>query len=333
MKNKTIRVAILLALGLIGGNQVQAQNQGHVIGTVRAITISADTDSSQIPGTGGEPIRFYTRNRAVAYFHDTGIGFQTSANFEQPVSFQRLVNMRSSLELSGNLGMSGRLYVNNRIGVGIGSPAEKIHVLNGNIRVDDGKFIAKEALVLQPDARRAGHPYDKIVFNNNRSEEMIHFFRGNMYLHHTSNNEKGGLIASDDALQLKGGNSTEANDRVEFLNSANEVKTTIQDGVVRTNEIRLNVSTFPDYVFANDYKLMPLEEVDAFIQKNKHLPNVPTETEVVKEGMNVGQINTLLVEKVEELTLYTIQQEKKIKKQEEQIQELLKRMNALENKN
>jgi hypothetical protein len=60
---------------------------------------------------------------------------------------------------------------------------------------------------------------------------------------------------------------------------------------------------------------------------------MPSEAEVVKEGMNVGQINTLLVEKVEELTLYTIEQEKKLKNQEGQIQELLKRMAALENKN
>ena len=321
MKVNVIKVAMLMALGLVSLNQVQAQ---HVAGTQRAYHISADTDA-----TGGEPIRFYTRNRAVAYFHDTGIGFQTSANFEQAVTFRNTTNFRGLTSFGGVTNFNANVNAT-RIGIGV-TPVEPVHV-NGNIRMDNGKLISKEALVLQPDVRRAGYPNDKIVFNNNRSEEMAHFFRGNMYLHQTSH-EQGGLISSDNVLQLKGGNSTQANDRVEFLNSANEVKTTIQDGVVRTNQIRLNVTTFPDYVFANNYKLMPLEEVDAYIKKYKHLPNVPTETEVVKEGMNVGQINTLLVEKVEELTLYTIEQEKKLKNQEGQIQELLKRMAALENKN
>jgi hypothetical protein len=75
---------------------------------------------------------------------------------------------------------------------------------------------------------------------------------------------------------------------------------------------------------------MPLLKVAQFIKKYKHLPNMPTEKEVVAQGMNVGQINTLLVEKVEELTLYTIDQETKISKQEKAIENLTARLEALE---
>lgn len=78
------------------------------------------------------------------------------------------------------------------------------------------------------------------------------------------------------------------------------------------NNVVLNVGSFPDYVFSEDYELMPLKEVATYIKKNKHLPNMPSEAEVLTKGMDVKQINTVLVEKVEELTLHTILQEQKI---------------------
>lgn len=84
-------------------------------------------------------------------------------------------------------------------------------------------------------------------------------------------------------------------------------------GDLSANRVRLNVGTFPDYVFAQDYDLMPLEQVEAYIKAHKHLPKVPSAAKVIKEGMNVGQMNILLMEKVEELTLHTIEQHKQIK--------------------
>lgn len=78
------------------------------------------------------------------------------------------------------------------------------------------------------------------------------------------------------------------------------------------NKVTLRVGSFPDYVFANDYDLMPLEKVNDFIKKYKHLPNMKSEREVVKDGMELKELTLKLVEKVEELTLYTIQQQKLI---------------------
>ncbi|WP_299107541.1 hypothetical protein [uncultured Tenacibaculum sp.] len=94
------------------------------------------------------------------------------------------------------------------------------------------------------------------------------------------------------------------------INVTNQVtsKTIIAD------KVTLRVGSFPDYVFANDYKLMPLEEVASFIKKHQHLPNMKSEREVVKEGMDLKELTLKLVEKVEELTLYTIQQQQLINK-------------------
>jgi hypothetical protein len=69
---------------------------------------------------------------------------------------------------------------------------------------------------------------------------------------------------------------------------------------------------WPDYVFASDYNLRSLDEVAAFIEENQHLPEVPSVAEVVEKGIDVGEMNTLLLKKVEELTLYIIQQQKEI---------------------
>ncbi len=61
-----------------------------------------------------------------------------------------------------------------------------------------------------------------------------------------------------------------------------------------------------DYIFENDYKLMPLEELEQFVQQNKHLPEVPTAEEFKENGYKVGDMDDLLLRKIEELTLYVI---------------------------
>lgn len=67
-----------------------------------------------------------------------------------------------------------------------------------------------------------------------------------------------------------------------------------------------------DKVFEKDYALMPLQEVSSFVNENKHLPNVPSAKEVVEQGVSVNEMVSKLLEKVEELTLYTIQQQAEI---------------------
>ena len=83
-------------------------------------------------------------------------------------------------------------------------------------------------------------------------------------------------------------------------------------GKVRAEEIEVSLtSTWPDYVFASDYELQKLSEVEKFINENHHLPNVPSENEV-QEGINLGEMDAILLRKIEELTLYVIELEKKL---------------------
>lgn len=68
-----------------------------------------------------------------------------------------------------------------------------------------------------------------------------------------------------------------------------------------------------DYVFDDDYKVMSLEAVEAFVKQNKHLPNVPSTQEVIANGNDLGKTDAKLLEKIEELTLYMIEMNKEIK--------------------
>jgi hypothetical protein len=78
-------------------------------------------------------------------------------------------------------------------------------------------------------------------------------------------------------------------------------------GKVMAEEVRVELNgTWPDYVFANDYQLMKLPELKKYIKANKHLPEIPA-AEEMKAGIEMGKMNKLLMQKVEELTLYVIQ--------------------------
>jgi|GEM_PF-699799 len=82
-------------------------------------------------------------------------------------------------------------------------------------------------------------------------------------------------------------------------------------GTIRASEIKVDLEG-ADFVFDKDYKLMPLSELETFIKDAKHLPEVATAKEMKEKGTNLGDLNIKLLQKIEELTLYTINQSKKI---------------------
>jgi hypothetical protein len=84
-------------------------------------------------------------------------------------------------------------------------------------------------------------------------------------------------------------------------------------GKIHAQEVKVDLLgvLVPDYVFAKDYKLKTLEEVDAYIKANSHLPEIPSAKEIEKNGLLLAEMNMSLLKKIEEMTLYMIQQEKR----------------------
>jgi len=87
----------------------------------------------------------------------------------------------------------------------------------------------------------------------------------------------------------------------------------VKGGVMASAFTVQTVASWPDYVFADDYKLKSLEETEAFIKTNKHLPNIPAAAAIEKNGLELGDMQKRMMEKVEELTLYLIEANKAIK--------------------
>lgn len=84
-------------------------------------------------------------------------------------------------------------------------------------------------------------------------------------------------------------------------------------GTVYSKEVQVKLSIdAPDYVFDPDYQLMKLDDLQNYLDKNKHLPEVPSAKEMEKNGVNLSEMNMLLLKKVEELTLYMLEQQKEI---------------------
>jgi len=102
------------------------------------------------------------------------------------------------------------------------------------------------------------------------------------------------------------------------------------DGKIICEELRVNMSgNWPDYVFRKDYDLMTIPELSRFIEQNGHLPEVPAASEIEKTGIDVGEMQKIMMKKIEELSLYIIQQQEGqeelsnyIIKQQEEIDEL-----------
>jgi hypothetical protein len=91
------------------------------------------------------------------------------------------------------------------------------------------------------------------------------------------------------------------------------------NGTIRAKEVIVETAGWSDYVFADDYELKSLAEVEQHIKEHKHLPGIPSSEEVAEKGVGVGEMQAKLLAKIEELTLHIIAQEKRIEEQSARI--------------
>lgn len=104
------------------------------------------------------------------------------------------------------------------------------------------------------------------------------------------------------------------------------------NGSIRAREVKVEATGWPDYVFEEGYKVGTLAGLESYIKANKHLPEVPSAKEVAANGIELGEMNKLLLQKIEELTLHLIEKDKeinKLKKMEAKVSELDQKLNML----
>ena len=336
----------------------------------------------------------------LAYDHSNG-GVSPdglSINAYDGVSFSTGANTRNERM---------RIHLNGNVGIGITSPAEKLHI-NGSIRgnATGGALRIKSThgyLDVGAQNTSWAHIYTdrpKIIFNkdlytttnsfSSYNDDLILKTKGTERLRINDENGKIGIgtTAPNANLEVKsngtmggkwnptssfftlndGSNSLLMDPNEIYANTTLHIGTTSGDilkvrsipssggvvdhvvvkengnvgigtinpdskfavkGKIHAEEIKIDLSVpAPDYVFLENYDLKTIEEVDTYIKQKGHLPNIPSAKVMEKNGVELGLMNMKLLEKIEELTLYTIDQNKQIKSTNKQLQKL-----EIENKN
>jgi hypothetical protein len=199
-----------------------------------------------------------------------------------------------------------RIYIDagGSIGINTTSPLQMLHVVEGNILISASSERAPGSAngsILFGDEPTSTNPYGKwgIEYVGNEDEGYgLNFWKpyntGGGFMNNV-------LFLADNGNVGVGTNEPPAKFSV--------------NGKVLAKEVHVCTSPdcWPDYVFGENYKLMNLKELDAYVKANKHLPGVPSASEVEEQGdVDLGQMNAILLEKVEELTRYVIDLQKQI---------------------
>ena len=155
------------------------------------------------------------------------------------------------------------------------------------------------------------------------SSYVMEFSSASLKLRTAQDSEpRGGIISNwTDAVTVKTDGAITLNGKVgvNTENTTDDYALAVDGGVIATEVYIMEINNWPDYVFDEDYKLMSLQELKQYIGRNHHLPEIVSEQEIVKEGYSVGQMQNILLKKIEELTLYILQQEERISKLEKEL--------------
>ncbi|MDG3581256.1 hypothetical protein [Galbibacter pacificus] len=172
--------------------------------------------------------------------------------------------------------------------------------------------------------------------DSGRDRALVSFGQGNEYVWHVGLLYRGGGANSDFFIsqrsEIRDGNGNfvhtpdftiTQNGNVGIGSISPDAKLMVA-GDIHASEVRLdlNGTVPPDYVFKEGYYLKSLKEVENHINEKGHLPNIPSAEEMEEEGINLKGMNLKLLEKIEELTLYTIQQQKMINEQNKRIEKI-----------
>lgn len=123
------------------------------------------------------------------------------------------------------------------------------------------------------------------------------------------------MVGNNTALEIKNGNGHAI---VIKANNGDKILQLEDNGLLRSRKIKVGADTWADYVFKQGYKLKSLSETELYIKEHGHLPGVPSEKEINKNGLDIAEMQKIQMEKIEELYLHLIEMEKKVEDLENQ---------------
>jgi hypothetical protein len=205
---------------------------------------------------------------------------------------------------------TGVIFWNSTGNAGIGTPAPnaKLEVSGGDILATNGMLMSNLAGATQVRLNSAGANYGTI--QNNAANLWSLGYKT------TTDNSLGTGVIFWNATGNVGIGTNGPDYKLDVC------------GTIRAKEIKVDLLGGCDFVFDRDYPLMDLKELQEFVMTNHHLPGIASEKEMIEQGLNVKEFQMKLLQKVEELTLYTIAQNKKIEQQNDRTT-LLEEQNEL----
>ncbi|WP_298313287.1 hypothetical protein [uncultured Aquimarina sp.] len=215
---------------------------------------------------------------------------------------------------AGNIVNALKIIPNGNIGIGTGSPQAKLDV-RGNTTIIGSTKIDGDTNINGNTSIKG----DLTLSNPDRSQEFLINKGLDIRLTNIPNSHFSVQNAfGADALYI----DTKGKIAIGELSNSELTEQLHVGGRIKARGFIADASSFPDYVFNKNYDLTPIEEVKTYTEIHHSLPGMPTEKEVIKNGLDLKKITTISVEKIEELYLYTFKQQKLIKRQQAKINKL-----------
>lgn len=302
---------IAVGTGSLNGNTTGYNNSS--LGFASLYSITTGTNNVGIGYYSGAYITDGTTKNSTAS-NSIFIGSNTRANADGQtnqivIGGDAIGNGSNTVTLGNDNIISTFLKGNVGIGTGTTAPDFKLTV-NGNFKVTNGSnfmyYDGAADFVLKCNSRGGG------------GRALVHDGGNSLTLNY-ANDFSGGTRIGTNILFLDGGNSYINTGNLGIGTNAPDEKLTVK-GKIHAEEVIVDLNVpVADYVFGKEYKLMPLHKVEEYVNANSHLPEVPSAAEIKEKGMSMGEMQNKLLQKVEELTLYVIQQQKEIESLKKQL--------------
>ena len=287
----------------------------------------------------------HTDQSWITRFHHTGSSTISGFRLGRSGSFGDFINLASGFGIgagtsSGNLPLNTQnpdqvdFFIHNatnQIGIGTTSPKARLDV-HGDIKLSGGSQNFKIANLSGAEPGYGEFVnYGGISINGNdgNNRQMFMFSDGvgtSSIFTVASSIDAGSTWSSRFTVQQNG--------NVGIGTTSTGPHKLAVEGSVGAREIKVQApgTGWSDFVFEEDYNLRSLKEVENFISENNHLPDIPSQAEVTESGINLGEMDAKLLQKIEELTLYLIEQNKKIETLTKENLKQAERLKALETK-
>ena len=270
-------------------------NQGHDMGIIH-LNPANSTDHYGSAITFGASDKDNGNSAQAGIYTRSDGSYGTKMYFSTTDLYTDGSKTRMMIDHSGNVGIgytspSAQLIVGSAFGAAVSGSGGGNAVFGTNIAIYNG-------------GSNHNQLYSPYSHDDNYGYAGMHARWGNMYFYTSSENTTAGALITPSPRMLI---NNQGNVGIGTTTPSNRLEV---NGTIRSKEVKVEASPWPDYVFEEDYNLRSLEETEAYIKENKHLPEIPSAKEMKANGLELGEMNMLLLKKIEELTLYVIELKK-----------------------